>query len=77
VNPDELDLLEQVVLQIRAGDAREQGGHRPTMNFPTSEAAGALCIEGICSTYAPMSVGALHNQSYPRAEFQKRVDLGG
>jgi hypothetical protein len=57
VNPDELDLLEQVVLQIRAGDAREQGGHRPTMNFPTSEAAGALCIEGICSTYAPMTVG--------------------
>jgi hypothetical protein len=43
-------------LQIRAGEAREQGGPRLTMNSHFIEAAGALCLEGIAQR-APMTVG--------------------
>jgi DNA ligase D-like protein (predicted ligase) len=42
--PNWRDLLEQLVLQIRAGDPRDQAGHRLIMNLHYIEAARALSI---------------------------------
>ncbi len=45
VQPDWRDLLEKLVLQIEAGEPRDQAGHRLTMNVHYIEAARALGLE--------------------------------
>jgi hypothetical protein len=45
VQPNWGRLLEQLVLQIRAGEPRDQAGHRLTMNVHYIEAARALGFE--------------------------------
>ena len=45
LQPDWRNLLEQLVLQIRGGEPRDQAGHRFTMNIHYTEAARALGIE--------------------------------